>query len=125
MDNILKKTIEYPLKRKEERVIDLCREDFIKNVETIINASYNLAYIGLRRGNLSFYFSGMSLPKHLFFGVLDLEKLNKYKNIKYCGERFIESGETKGFKETVLSLRDYTKFLKDTLFEIHLQKNQN
>jgi hypothetical protein len=96
---------------------------FVRNVNSVLDATYNLAYAGLRYGNKKIYLDDINLSKSLFLGVLDLETLNEYQNVKQFGKDFFESGGTDGFKEMVLALKGYRAFLKDKLFEFYREKH--
>lgn len=123
MDEELERCLKYLPGGEVKDISSLEKFVFVRNVNSVLNATYDLAYAGLRYGNNKIYLDGINLPKSLFLGVLDLETLNEYKNIKRFGEGFFESGETNGFKEMVLSLREYRTFLKDKLFKFYRENH--
>lgn len=120
MDEELKILLKYLPGGEVAMATDLER----KNVDKIIDASYGISYAGLRYGDRQMYLNGLLLPKYLFLGVLDFEKLNEYKKSGYLGEGFFESGETDGFKEVVLGLKDYSKFIKGKLLGVYKKSNR-
>ncbi len=124
MDEELEILLKYLPGGEVAKTTDLEKKTFVKYIDKIIDASYGVSYAGLRYGDRQMYFNGLLLPKSLFLGVLDFEKLNEYNKIRYLGEGFFESGETDGFKEVVLGLRDYGKFLKGKLLEVYKKRNR-
>jgi hypothetical protein len=124
MDKELEILLKYLPGGKDVKIMNLERDIFLDYTDKILNAGYMVSYAGLRYGDLHLYLSGLILPKPLFSGLLDFEKLKEYQLIKGFGEGFFESGETSGFKETVLYLKDYTQFLKCKLLESYNKKNK-
>ena len=122
MDKELEILLECLPGEEDAGILNLKKDKFREYVNSVLNASYNLAYAGLRYGDLRMYFNGIILPKTLFFDILDFEKLSEYKNLRDFGRGFFESGETSGFKEVILSLKEYNHFLKEKIFEEYSKK---
>jgi|GEM_PF-6959564 len=123
MDEEFERCLKYLPGGEVTDISSLEKAVFVRNVNSVLNATYGLAYAGLRYGDKKMYLDGINLPKSLFFGVLELETLREYQNIKGFGEGFFESGKVDGFKEVVLSLKEYRKFLKGKLFEFYRTKH--